>query len=131
VADSPVKSFILLFFNEIAAVVYAAAGPLLLVGRKTRAAATWLGLAVLLVVLIVYVPFGVAKRASRKGINYLADTLMYCGAVLLLADAMPREAWRRDSSASECPISGLSSRVAAVVPGGWSATRKLVSVFRG
>jgi uncharacterized membrane protein YphA (DoxX/SURF4 family) len=83
-------------WTYLAAVVYAVAGPLLLVGRKTRAAATWLGLAVLFVVLIVYVPFGVAKRASLEGINYLADTLMYCGAVLLLAGAMPREAQRRD-----------------------------------
>jgi uncharacterized membrane protein YphA (DoxX/SURF4 family) len=79
-------------WTYLTAVVYAVAGPLLLVGRKTRAAATWLGLAVLFVVLIVYVPLAVAERASLEGINYLADTLMYCGAVLLLASAMPREA---------------------------------------
>jgi uncharacterized membrane protein YphA (DoxX/SURF4 family) len=88
-------------WTYLAAVVYAVAGPLLLMGRKTRAAATWLGLTVLFLVLIVYVPYGVAERASLEGINYLADTLMYCGAVLLLAGAMPREAQRRDSSASE------------------------------
>ncbi len=79
-------------WTYLAAAVYAAAGALLVVGRKTRAAATWLGLAVLVVVLIVYLPFGVAERARLEGINYLADTLMYCGAVLLLAGAMPREA---------------------------------------
>ena len=78
-------------WTYLAAAVYAVAGPLLLVGRKTRAAATWLGLAVLFVVLIVYVPVAVAKRASLEGINYVADTLMYCGAVLLLGGAMPRE----------------------------------------
>jgi hypothetical protein len=49
-------------------------------------------LTVLLVVLVVYVPIGVVERASLdKGLNYLADTLMYGGAVLLLAGAMPRE----------------------------------------
>lgn len=42
--------------------------------------------------LVVYVPMAVVQRASLEGFNYLADTLMFCGAVLLLAGAMPREA---------------------------------------
>lgn len=79
-------------WTYLAAVVYAVAVPLLLVGKKTRAAATWLGLTVLFVVLVVYVPIAVVERASLEGLNYMADTLMYCGAVLLLAGAMPREA---------------------------------------
>ena len=87
-------------WTYLAAVVYAFAGSFLLVGKKTRTAATWLGLTVLLVVLVVYLPIGVVERASLGGFNYLADTLMYCGAVLLLASAMPREAWRRESTAS-------------------------------
>jgi hypothetical protein len=42
--------------------------------------------------LIVYLPIGVVDRASLgNGFNYVADTLMFCGAVLLLAGAMPRE----------------------------------------
>src|SRR6185437_5682475 len=78
-------------WTYLAAAVYAVAGTLLLVGKKTRAAATWLGLAVLFVELVVYVPIGVVERASLdKGLNYVADTLMFCGAVLLLAGAMPR-----------------------------------------
>jgi uncharacterized membrane protein len=76
----------------LAAIVYAAAGVLLLVGRKTRAAATWIGLAVLVVELAVYVPIAVVDRASlANGFNFMADTLMFCGAVFLLAGAMPRE----------------------------------------
>src|SRR5262249_17501251 len=79
-------------WTYLAAVVYAVAGILLVVGKKTRAAATWLGLTVLFVELVVYVPIAVVERASLdKGFNYMADTLMYCGAVLLLAGAMPRE----------------------------------------
>jgi uncharacterized membrane protein YphA (DoxX/SURF4 family) len=79
-------------WTYLAATVYAVAGTLLLVGKKTRAAATWLGLTVLFVELVVYVPIGVVQRASLdNGLNYLGDTLMYCGAVLLLASAMPRE----------------------------------------
>ena len=79
-------------WTYLAAVVYAFAGGLLLVGKKTRAAATWLGLTVLFVELVVYVPIAVVERASLdNGLNYMADTLMFCGAVLLLAGAMPRE----------------------------------------
>jgi uncharacterized membrane protein YphA (DoxX/SURF4 family) len=80
-------------WTYLAAVVYGVAGTLLVVGRKTRSAATWLGLTVLFVELVVYVPIGVVERASlANGLNYVADTLMFCGAVLLLAGAMPREA---------------------------------------
>ncbi len=78
-------------WTYLAAAVYAPAGALLLVGRKTRAAATWLGLTVLVIELAVYVPIAVADRASLTGINFMADTLMFCGALLLLAGAMPRE----------------------------------------
>jgi uncharacterized membrane protein YphA (DoxX/SURF4 family) len=78
-------------WTYLAAAVYAVAGVLLVAGRKTRAAATGLGLTVLLLVLVVYVPYAVVERASLQGFNYLADTLMYCGAVLMLAGAMPRE----------------------------------------
>jgi uncharacterized membrane protein len=78
-------------WTYLAAVVYAVAGILLLIGKKTRAAATWVGFTVLLVELVVYVPIGIVERASLVGFNYAADTLMFCGAVLLLAGAMPRE----------------------------------------
>jgi uncharacterized membrane protein YphA (DoxX/SURF4 family) len=78
-------------WTYLTAVVYAVAGPLLLAGRKTRAAATWLGMIVLLTILVVYVPVAIAERASLdNGLNYLGDTLMFCGDVLLLAGAMPR-----------------------------------------
>jgi len=78
-------------WTYLAAVVYAIAGALLLIGKKTRDASTWLGLTVLFVILVVYVPIAVVERASFEGLNYMADTLMYCGAVLLLAGAMPPE----------------------------------------
>src|SRR5262249_35969536 len=69
-------------WTYLAAVAYAFAGTLLLVGRKTRAAATGLGLMVLFVELVVYLPIAVVDRASLgNGLNYAADTLMYCGAV--------------------------------------------------
>ena len=72
----------------IAAVVYVIAGVLLLANRKTRLAAAWAGLTVLLIELAVYVPVAVVDRRSLdNGFNYLGDTLMFAGAVLLLAAA--------------------------------------------
>ena len=50
-----------------------------------------MGLTVLFVELVVYLPIGVADRATIVGLNFVFDTLMFCGAVLLLARAMPRE----------------------------------------
>ena len=79
-------------WTPLAAAIYAVGGALLLVGTKTRLAAACLGLTVLLIVLFVYVPLAVADRATLAGINFMADTLMFCGAALLLAGAMPREA---------------------------------------
>ncbi|MGH9466586.1 MAG: hypothetical protein ACRD1Y_04470, partial [Terriglobales bacterium] len=78
-------------WTYLSAVVYVAAGVLLVAGIKTHAAALWLGATVLLIELAVYVPIGIAGRASLDlGLNYVGDTLMFCGALLLLAAAMPR-----------------------------------------
>lgn len=97
-------------WTYLAAVVYLVAGALLLVGKKTRAAATWLGLAVLLVILVAYVPIAVVDRARLDGLNYLADTLMYCGAILLLAGAMPREVAGMSHRAEQRPFVAASNR---------------------
>jgi uncharacterized membrane protein YphA (DoxX/SURF4 family) len=78
-------------WTYLVAAVYLIAGIPLLIGWRTRAAAAWIGLSVLVVEVAVYIPVAVMERSSFEGINYLGDTLMYCGAVLLLAGAMPRE----------------------------------------
>lgn len=74
----------------LTAAVYAIAGPFLLIGKKSRAAATALGLTVLFTVLVVYIPKAVAEHTNLEGLNYLFDTLMYAGTLLMLASAMPR-----------------------------------------
>jgi len=80
-------------WTYVAAVAYVPTGILLAAGKKTRAAASWLGVTVLFIELAVYVPIAVVDRTSLgNGFNFIADTLMYCGAVFLLAGAMPREA---------------------------------------
>jgi len=78
-------------WTYLSAIVYAAAGILLLIGKKTRIAAVSVGLVVLVVELVVYVPMAVVDRARIEGFNFMADTLMFCGAVLLLARAMPKD----------------------------------------
>lgn len=88
-------------WTYLAAVLYALAGIPLLLGKKPRAAAAWVGLTVLYVELVVYVPIAVVQRADIEGMNYMFDTLMFCGAVLLLAGAMPREASVRESATDE------------------------------
>ncbi|TAN21481.1 MAG: hypothetical protein EPN33_12750 [Acidobacteria bacterium] len=76
------------FWTYFAAVIYAVAGVLLLRNKHTRSAATALGATVLVVVAAVYVPMAVALR-NLIGFNFLADTLMFAGALFLLAAAMP------------------------------------------
>jgi len=84
-------------WTYLTAAAYAVTGTLLLFGKRTRVAATSLGLTVLFVELVVYVPIGIVDRASlANGLNYVGDTLMYCGAIFLLAGAMPSEARRRE-----------------------------------
>jgi uncharacterized membrane protein len=79
-------------WTYLAAAVYAVSGILLLVGKKTRAAATLAGATVLLLILVAYLPMAVVEHANFvMGLNYPADTLMYGGALLMLACAMPRE----------------------------------------
>src|SRR3984885_6370190 len=67
--------------------VLVAAGLCILANKKTRLAATFLGLMILLLVLFVYLPLLVKGPADIVNVNYFFDTLMFGGAILLLADA--------------------------------------------
>jgi uncharacterized membrane protein YphA (DoxX/SURF4 family) len=80
-------------WTYLTALAYAVAGIPLLLGKKTRTAATLIGATLFFIVLVVYVPIAIVDRASLdNGLNYFFDTLMFCGTVLLLAGALPREA---------------------------------------
>jgi uncharacterized membrane protein YphA (DoxX/SURF4 family) len=73
-----------------------AAGLCFLLAVKVRAAATWLGAWILLLVLIIYFPMMIGALSSPEigvqieGINYFADTLFFAGVVLALASAPPK-----------------------------------------
>lgn len=66
-------------------VVLVVAGVCLLLNRKTRAAATGLGLAILLTMVWVYLPILLAAPKQVEALNYFFDTLLFCGTILLVA----------------------------------------------
>jgi uncharacterized membrane protein len=68
-------------------------GGSILLNRRTRTAATWVGGWILLLVLVIYGPVLIAALSDPgtavkvEGINYFADTLLFAGAILALANA--------------------------------------------
>ncbi|HXN99911.1 MAG TPA: hypothetical protein VN881_12620 [Candidatus Acidoferrales bacterium] len=78
-----------LFWAYASGVVLVVCGACIVVNKKARLAATYLGIMILLVVLFVYLPILVAYASSiANGLNYFTDTLVLSGAALLLADAI-------------------------------------------
>jgi uncharacterized membrane protein len=67
------------------------AGACLLTNKNTRLAATSLGLTILLTVLWIYLPMLLAAPKDLVALNFFFDTLLFCGAILLLANAMEKE----------------------------------------
>ena len=72
------------------------AGICILLNKKTRMAATYLGTWIVLVVVFIYGPILIAALGNPstdvkiEGINYFFDTLLFAGAILALASATPR-----------------------------------------
>jgi uncharacterized membrane protein len=72
-------------------VILILAGVCLVVNKKTRTAATVLGLTILLTVLWIYLPMLIAAPKDVVALNFFFDTLLFSGAILLLANAMDKE----------------------------------------
>ena len=85
-----------LLIGCVTGVILFVAGAAILVGRKTRMAATYLGTWIVLLVVFVYGPILIGALADPsndikiEGINYFFDTLLFAGAILALASATPR-----------------------------------------
>ena len=85
-----------MFISYLTGAILLMAGVCFLLNRKTRMAATYLGAWLVLLVLFVYGPILIAALGTMstdvqvEGINYFADTLLYAGAILALASALPR-----------------------------------------
>ena len=72
-------------------VILILAGLCLVVNKKARLAATVLGLTILLTVLWIYLPILLAAPKDVVALNYFFDTLLFCGTILLLANALENE----------------------------------------
>jgi uncharacterized membrane protein len=85
-----------LLIGYLTGAILLVAGASILLARKTRMAATYLGTWILLLVLFIYAPILIAQMSDPstavkvEGINYFADTLLFAGAILALASATPR-----------------------------------------
>ena len=76
-----------LFWAYLAGAVLIASGACLVANRKTREAATYLGVMIFLLVLFEYLPVLIASPVDIVSLNYVFDTLAFSGAALVLADA--------------------------------------------
>jgi uncharacterized membrane protein len=71
-------------------------GALILLAKKTRMAATYLGTWILLLVIFIYVPIlatsllDPSTDVKVEGLNYFFDTLLFAGTILAVANAAPR-----------------------------------------
>ena len=77
-----------IFLSYFVGVILIVAGVCLLMNKKTRIAATGLGLTILLTVLWIYLPMLLRAPTDVVALNYFFDTLLFSGAILLLANAM-------------------------------------------
>jgi uncharacterized membrane protein YphA (DoxX/SURF4 family) len=85
-------------FPHVLATIVAAfllvAGVCLLIGKYARTTTTWLGLVLVLLTFLFYLPIlAVARQSAQitEGLNYVADTMLFAGMVLFLAAAMPSD----------------------------------------
>jgi uncharacterized membrane protein YphA (DoxX/SURF4 family) len=79
----------------LTAAILVVAGVSILLNRKTRMAATYLGAWIVLLVVFVYGPILIASLLNPstdikvEGLNYFFDTLLFGGTILALANATP------------------------------------------
>ncbi len=85
-----------LIIGYLTGVILVIAGVGILLGKKTRMAATYLGTWIFLLVVFIYGPILIAGLADPstdvkvEGLNYFFDTLLYAGVILAVASATPR-----------------------------------------
>lgn len=95
------------FWNYATGAIEVITGICLLINLRARAAAIWLGVTILLLVLIVYLPILIANASSiDNGLNFFADTLVLSGVALLYARSQKPQAANETSRVSAAPKSG-------------------------
>jgi len=84
-----------LLIGYLTGAILLVAGASMLLAKKTRLAATYLGTWMVLLVLFIYGPILIAQISDPstavkvEGINYFADALLFAGTILALASATP------------------------------------------
>jgi uncharacterized membrane protein len=83
-------------WGYLTAAILLAAGIGLALNKKSRIAATSVGALMTVLTLFLYLPIWVLARGGTtpeimEAINYVFDTLLYAGATLVLASALPRD----------------------------------------
>src|SRR3984893_5597628 len=84
-----------LLINYLTGAILVVSGAAILLAKKTRLAATYLGAWIVLLVVVIYGPilFSALSNPSTEvkieGINYFFDTLLFAGVMLALASATP------------------------------------------
>ncbi len=81
-------------WGYLAGAILLAAGIGLALNKQSRIAAASLGALMTVLTLSLYLPILILAHGStaiNEGLNYLADTLLYAGAALALASALPRD----------------------------------------
>jgi uncharacterized membrane protein len=84
-----------LLINYLTGAILVVSGAAILLAKKTRLAATYLGAWIVLLVVVIYGPILISALANPstevkvEGINYFFDTLLFAGAILALAAATP------------------------------------------
>jgi hypothetical protein len=79
----------------LTAAILVAGGAAILLAKKTRMAATYLGTWIVLLVVFIYGPILIASlldpstAVKVEGLNYFFDTLLFAGTILALAGATP------------------------------------------
>ncbi|HVR23994.1 MAG TPA: hypothetical protein VMU26_11835 [Candidatus Polarisedimenticolia bacterium] len=85
-----------LLIGYLTGAILLVAGAAILLAKKTRMAAIYLGTWIVLLVVLLYGPILITQMSDPstavkvEGINYFADTLLFAGAILSLASATPR-----------------------------------------
>ena len=87
-----------LFWSYLTGAVLIACGAGIVANKKGRLAATYLGIEILLLVVFIYVPILIADPSIGVGLNNFADTLLYGGTALVLADAVSERSSREASA---------------------------------
>ena len=79
-------------WGHVVGVMLLVCGVSILINKHARAAATWLGFTITLVVVFYYLPMIVPVKLPSEmnlAVDYIADTLLFAGNIFLLAGALP------------------------------------------